>query len=188
MLLEGARKPGAKILISGGGRCNVTNTVVTEATSGAAARRSCARFCARFPSSDTVAFFRELGVPLHEEADGKLFPDSNRARDVLDALLRAARRRRASRFSSIIACSDVTPSAQGFRIVTSRGDLHARAVVLATGGRSLPKTGSDGAGYEIAERLGHTIVPTTPALVPLVLAADAEPAHGSCPACRTTSS
>ena len=65
--------------------------------------------------------------------------------------------------------TDVRPAEGGFQVETSRGDLAARAVVLATGGRALPKSGSDGAGLAIAERLGHTVVPTTPALVPLTL-------------------
>ncbi len=121
------------------------------------------------PVPDTVAFFRDLGVALHEEAGGKLFPDTNRARDVLDALLRETARVGAT----VVAghrVLDIERTADGFRVVTDRGDLRAAFVVLATGGLSLPKSGSDGAGLAIAERLGHTIVPTTPALDPLVLA------------------
>src|SRR6185503_14640321 len=67
---------------------------------------------------------------------------------------------------------DVARAAEGFTVLTARGDLQAAAVVLATGGRSLPKSGSDGAGYAVAERLGHTIVPTTPGLAPLLLSAE----------------
>ena len=127
-----------------------------------------------FPVGETIAFFREIGVSLHEEAGGKLFPDTNRARDVLD---RAAARERSAPARSSLAGhrvidvvrmpADATPG--GFRVVTDRGDLTAAAVVLATGGQSLPKSGSDGAGFAIARRLGHTIVPTTPALAPLLL-------------------
>ena len=123
-----------------------------------------------FPADATVAFFREIGIPLHEEADGKLFPDSNRSRDVLDALVAETRRRGATiaagcRVQSI-ACAT---AGGGFTLTTSRGAIRARAVVLATGGQSLPRSGSDGAGYAIARALGHSIVPTTPALAPLVL-------------------
>jgi predicted Rossmann fold flavoprotein len=124
-----------------------------------------------FPADATARFFRELGVPLHEEADGKLFPDSNRARDVLDALLKAA----ANAGVALLVdhrVLDVSRGPDGFRITTAQGDLRARTVVLAAGGRSVPKTGSDGSGYEIAARLGHSIVPTTPGLAPLVLAAE----------------
>src|SRR6185503_627052 len=89
-IVDGARKPGAKILVSGGGRCNVTNRVVTE-TDFWGGRRTIVRQVLRaFSAEDSVEFFADLGVPLHEEPGGKLFPDSNRARDVLDALLRAA--------------------------------------------------------------------------------------------------
>jgi predicted Rossmann fold flavoprotein len=110
-------------------------------------------------------------VPLHEEPGGKLFPDSNRSRDVLDALLTEVR----ASGATLQAGTRVTAMARldgHFRLDTPPGPIHARAVVMATGGQSLPKTGSDGAGLEIARRLGHTIVPTTPALVPLTLAAD----------------
>jgi hypothetical protein len=168
VLLEGARKPGAKILISGGGRCNVTNTVVTESDFWGGPSTIVRRILRAFPAARTVEFFRELGVPLHEEADGKLFPDSNRARDVLDALLRAAA---AVGAKLVVDCRvlGVAATNRGFRITTPHGDLAARTLVLATGGRSVPKTGSDGAGYGFAEQLGHTVVETTPGLAPLRL-------------------
>src|SRR5207247_2742944 len=89
VLIEAARKPGAKILVSGGSRCNVTNTIVTERDFWGGRSTIVRRILRQFPVDETVAFFRDLGVPLHEEAGGKLFPDSNRARDVLDGLLRA---------------------------------------------------------------------------------------------------
>jgi len=175
VLLDGARKPGAKILVSGGSRCNVTNASVTDADFWGGRRSIVRRILRAFPVADTWAFFRELGVTLHEEANGKLFPDSNRARDVLEALLREV----ASTGAVLYAghrVEDVVPTADGFRIVTTAGQLHATRVVLATGGKSLPKSGSDGAGIEIARRLGHTIVPLTPALTPLLLA-EHDPLH-----------
>ncbi|MBI4484383.1 MAG: aminoacetone oxidase family FAD-binding enzyme, partial [Acidobacteria bacterium] len=123
------------------------------------------------PPDGAVAFFREIGVSLHAETDGALFPDSNRSRDVLDALLRELE----ATGTPLVAnhrVLDIVPAGSGFRIVTSKGELRAARAVLATGGRSLPKTGSDGAGLEMARRLGHTIVPTTAALTPLLLADD----------------
>jgi predicted Rossmann fold flavoprotein len=168
ILLDGARKPGAKILISGGSRCNVTNTVVSDRDFWGG-RPTIVRCVLRaFPVDATVAFFRELGVALHEEEDGKLFPDTNRARDVLDALLREANRS-GVRLLAEHRVLDVNRTADGFRLTTAGGEMRAHLVVLATGGRSLPKTGSNGAGLEMAQRLGHTIVPTAPALVPLIL-------------------
>jgi hypothetical protein len=171
LLLEGANKPGAKILISGGGRCNVTNAVVAETDFWGGRKTIVRQILRAFPVRNTIAFFRELGIPLHEEADGKLFPDSNRARDVLDGLLREVARTGA-RLVSGCRVLDVTHETGGFRVSTSRGPLLAKTVVLATGGCSLPKTGSDGAGLGIARRLGHTTVATTPGLVPLILLND----------------
>ena len=124
---------------------------------------------------ETIEFFREIGVRVHEEAGGKLFPDSNRARDVLDALLRETGRAGATLLSGQRVL-DVAPAGDGFALTTSAGGIHSRAVVLATGGQSLPKSGSDGTGFVIARHLGHTIVPPTPGLVPLVVE---EPGNGT---------
>ena len=166
ILLDGAARPGAKILVSGGSRCNVTNRTVTDRDFRGGKSTVVRRVLRGFPVQDTVAWFAALGVPLHEEEHGKLFPDSNRSRDVLDALLREVE----------ASGAELRPSARvgaiardegGFRLDTQNGALHAGVVVLATGGQSLPKTGSDGAGFALARRLGHTIVATTPALAPL---------------------
>jgi predicted Rossmann fold flavoprotein len=171
VLLDGARRPGAKILVSGGSRCNVTNTVVTDADFWGGPRSVVRRVLRGFTVDETIAFFREIGVTLHEEPDGKLFPDSNRARDVLDALLQESLVRGVILLSGHRVLA-IDQTLDGFTVATSQGALAARAVVLATGGRSLPKSGSDGAGYEFAARLGHTIVPTTPGLVPLTVGDD----------------
>jgi predicted Rossmann fold flavoprotein len=171
VLLEGARAPGAKILVSGGSRCNVTNTVVTEADFNGGRPAIVRRVLRAFPVPATVAFFREIGIPLHEEPNGKLFPDSNRSRDVVDALLREAAQAGVE-LRAGTRVVDVSRDGPIFRVETSRGPLTADALVLATGGLSLPKTGSDGWGYGIARRFGHTIVPTTPALAPMVIDRD----------------
>jgi predicted Rossmann fold flavoprotein len=171
ILLDSAKKPGAKILISGGSRCNVTNVSVTERDFWGGRSTIVRRILRAFPIDETIVFFREIGVPLHEEADGKLFPDSNRSRDVLDALVGETSRVGAT-LSPNHRVVDVVADRGGFAVATTSGGLRAEAVVLATGGKSLPKTGSDGGGLEIAHRLGHTIVPTTPALAPLRLTDD----------------
>jgi len=168
LLLDGARKPGAKIMISGGGRCNVTNTVVTERDFWGGRRSIVKHVLRQFTADEAVAFFRQLNVPLREEAGGKLFPVSGRARDVLDALGRGAEAAGVQLVSGRRVLG-VEQSNGAFRLATSDGAIDSTRVVLATGGQSVPKTGSDGAGFEFARRLGHTIVPTTPALVPLVL-------------------
>jgi predicted Rossmann fold flavoprotein len=168
VVLDGARKPGAKILVSGGGRCNVTNVSVQDTDFWGGPRPVIRRILRALPVDETVGFFREIGVTLHEEEHGKLFPDSNRARQVLDALL-AELEVRGGVLCHESRVLDVARRDTGFEVTTTSGVLHAQAVVLATGGRSLPKSGSDGAGYDIATRLDHTIVPTTVALAPLIL-------------------
>jgi predicted Rossmann fold flavoprotein len=128
----------------------------------------------QFTANRAADFFRELGVNLREETDGKLFPASGKASDVLNALLRAADTAGVD-LRAGHRVLDVQKSSRGFHLVTSMGAMRCHSVVFATGGRSLPKTGSDGAGLEFAKRFGHTIVPTTPALAPLLL--DATDAH-----------
>ncbi len=168
LILDGARRLGAKILVSGGGRCNVTNTRVTAEDFRGGSRNTIRRVLRQFPVPETVAFFQEIGVRLHEEENGKVFPDSNSARTVLDALLREVEQRGVRiRTKHRVVAIDRGP--HGFAVQTSAGPILARRVVLGTGGLSLPKTGSDGGGYALARALGHSIVPTTPALVPLVL-------------------
>jgi predicted Rossmann fold flavoprotein len=166
--LDGAARPGAKILISGGARCNVTNVAVGERDFWGGRRSIVRRVLRSFPAEQAAAFFRELGVALHAEDDGKLFPDSGRARTVLEALLREVARRgvrlqAGRRVTAVVARPD------GYELETSAGPLRARRLVLATGGLSLPKTGSDGLGYRLAQALGHSLVDTTPALAPLLL-------------------
>ena len=168
--LDGARRIGAKILVSGGSRCNVTNRIVTERDFWGGSSRVVRSVLRAFPAERAQAFFGSLGVALHEEEDGKLFPDSNRSRTVLDALLAEAARlgiaiASGQRVIGVGRCPD-----DCFAIEIEGGEARtARAVVLATGGRSLPKTGSDGLGYTLARQLGHGCIETTPALAPLVL-------------------
>jgi predicted Rossmann fold flavoprotein len=169
--LDGARRVGAKILISGGSRCNVTNRVVTERDFWGGPARIVRSVLRAFPAPQAAAFFADLGVALHEEADGKLFPDTNRARTVLDALLDEMHRVGAE-LQSGERVTDVARQPDGFVVDAATRRYRARAVVLATGGRSLPRTGSDGTGYELAARLGHGYVDTTPALAPLLLSGD----------------
>ena len=169
LCLDGARTIGAKILVSGGARCNVTNRIVTEREFWGGPSTIVRNVLRAFPAARTVAFFDELGVALHEEEHGKLFPDSNRARTVLDALMKECARlgievRGGARVTSIAR------HRSGFHVQTGSGTVRASVAVLATGGRSLPKSGSDGFGYTLAGRLGHTLIDTTPALVPLLLA------------------
>ena len=164
VLLEGAGKLGAKILIAGGGRCNVTHeTVRPEDFHGA--RPFVRNVLAAFDAGAAARWFESLGVPLKREPTGKLFPVSDRARDVLDALVRRCGELGVE-IRSRAKVAAVSAEAGAFRI---DGDLAARRVILAAGGRSVPATGSDGSGHAIARALGHAVTPTFPAIVPLLL-------------------
>ena len=167
ILLDGAKSIGAKILVSGGGRCNVTNTQVTPADFHGSSR-IIGKILQQFTEESTVSWLESLGVPLKTETTGKLFPVTNKARTVLNALLR-----RCSELGIQINTQhhvqQISPTDTGFRIVYESGHLPARKVILAAGGHSLPKTGSDGHGWTIAQQLGHTATLPYPALVPLIL-------------------
>jgi len=167
-LLDGAKKPGAKSLVSGGSRCNVTNRSVDERDFWGGRATIVRNVLRAFTAADAIDWFRDLGVALHEEPGGKMFPDSNQSREVLVALLNEAANRGVTLLPGHRVV-DVRRSDVGFAVETARGTFSTTAAVIATGGRSLPKTGSDGAAYDIVRGLGHTIVPTTPALAPLVL-------------------
>ena len=145
--LDGARRVGAKILVSGGSRCNVTNREVTERDFWGGSFRVVRNVLRAFPAERAAAFFEELGVLLHEEEDGKLFPDTNRSRTVLDALLNEATG------LSIVIDTDhrvtaVRKEDESFVVSFTRradpsgsadSELRSKAVVIATGGRSLPR-------------------------------------------------
>lgn len=170
VVVDGAKRLGAKILVSGGGRCNVTHRAVRPPDFNGH-QVLVRNVLAALPVERTIAWFETLGVDLVEEETGKLFPASNTAQSVLDALLGRCRElgvdlRTGHRVSA------VTRHNAGKSLVLEHqaGSIRARRVVLATGGRSLPRTGSDGGGWRIAESLGHTVTPTVPALVPLKLA------------------
>lgn len=177
LLVDGAARTGAKILVSGGGRCNVTNEEVTERDFWGGRRSTVRRVLRAFPADRTRSFFESLGVPLRAESHGKLFPATNSARAVRDALLAAVAD---AGVQLQLGCRvrDVVRNSDRFSLATSIGALEGRQVVLATGGLSLPKTGSDGAGLDIATRLGHSTAPTTPALVGLLLEPVDDDVHG----------
>lgn len=172
VLLDGARKLGAKILVAGGGRCNVTHDVVAADAYAGSSRNAIRKVLQRFDVAPTIAFFRELGVELKREETGKLFPTTDDSHTVLNALLRAARSANVQ-FMNPCRVEKIEVRAGKFRVSGAWGELIADKVVLATGGKSLPKSGSDGAGYRLARSLGHTITPDIfPALVPLTLPND----------------
>jgi predicted Rossmann fold flavoprotein len=177
LLLEKMRRPGRKLRITGKGRCNLTNVVPLEefiqrfGPNGVFLRQAFHQFF----TPDLLAFLEELGVQTVTERGGRVFPASEHAQDVVDALVHWVRKQGVSlqarspverlliegdRVAGVeVARNPVSPEKPGF--------YHAPAVVIATGGASYPATGSTGDGYRLAESVGHTIVPIRPALVPL---------------------
>lgn len=179
VLLDGAKRIGAKILIAGGGRCNVTNEKVTPGDFSGSTPNAIKKVLGRFTQPQTIDFFAELGVKLKREPTGKLFPTTDKARTVLDAMLAEVKRLGVEiclnhRVENIRAPSDAVEQSN-FEITGPWGHLVAPKLILATGGKSVPQTGSDGHGLEMVRRLGHELTPKIfPALVPLQLA-DGDP-------------
>jgi predicted Rossmann fold flavoprotein len=171
LLLERTRDGGRKILISGGGRCNILPARVDERRFVTDSSPNTLRKMLRsWPLPEQIAFFeRELGLALvEEEESAKLFPASNRARDVRDGLLALAARR-GVRFLPGNTVTGIAPAQDGWEVEReSDSSLRADAVIVATGGLSVPNTGSDGGGLAMLAALGHTIHPTYPALTPIV--------------------
>jgi predicted Rossmann fold flavoprotein len=180
VLLERMKEGGRKILISGGGRCNVLPSEVEESRFVTDSSRNTMRKMLRsWPLREQRRFFEEeAGIELVLEPEtGKLFPAGNRARDVLASLHRLADERGVERRDSSPVRDLLLGEGGGWRVVLESGErLDTAAVVLATGGLSVPATGSDGTGLRIAERLGHRITAPYPALTPLT--ADPHP-HAS---------
>jgi predicted Rossmann fold flavoprotein len=170
VLLEGTADGGRKILISGGGRCNILpGTLHEERFVTDSSPNTLKKMLRSWPLAEQRRFFEgELGVPLAlEEESGKLFPVSNRARDVRDGLLTLARARGVTlRFGTRVEALRIEGA--GWRLGLSGGQsVAASAVIMASGGLSVPATGSDGWGLAAARALGHTINPTYAALTPL---------------------
>ena len=170
MLVERTTDGGRKIIISGGGRCNVLPAALEPDRFITASPAHLLRHMLRaWPLEAQKQFFEgELGVPLKFEEDSrKYFPVSDRARDVRDALVAFARRRGVEcQFNTGV--KNITRVGDEWRVETSRDVLTASAVIVATGGLSVPDTGSDGAGLRFAEALGHTVHDLYPALTPLI--------------------
>jgi predicted Rossmann fold flavoprotein len=172
LLLEKNRRPGVKILMSGGTRCNITHA--TDNRGIVAAYGPPGRFLhsalAALSVQETVALFEAEGVATKVEETGKVFPVSDRAADVLEALLRRLRRSGATLATGepLTALAAREPD---FALTTSHRVVSARRVILTTGGRSYPGSGTTGDGYAWASQFGHTVVPPRPALVPITVAA-----------------
>ena len=167
-LLDRNLQLGRKLRITGKGRCNVTNACDTKEFMAniPGDGRFLYSAMSRFGTREVMAFFEGLGVPLKVERGNRVFPVSDNANDIADAL---------ARLCSSLGVKTVRTSAREILtengavcgVLTEQGRIDCRAAALCTGGRSYPKTGSDGAGYRMASQLGHTVNPTRPSLVPL---------------------
>jgi len=160
-----------KLAITGKGRCNLTNNcgvsdVLANIPKNAAFMRS---GLSRFTPADAMAFFEnELGVPLKTERGGRVFPVSDKSQDIINALKkRVTCEIIRSRAEEIIIRDNTAVG-----VKCENGEYYAEKIILATGGKSYPATGSTGDGYKIAEKAGHTITPIKPALVPIIIAED----------------
>jgi len=168
LLLEKNRKPGVKILMSGGTRCNITHA--TDNRGIVAAYGPSGKFLhsplAALGVTETIELFEAEGVAVKVEETGKIFPVSNKAMDVLGALLARLQRSGATLAlgEPLVAMARVEA---GFALTTPARTLTTPRVILTTGGQSYPGSGTTGDGYRFATQFGHTIVPPRPALVPL---------------------
>ncbi len=173
LLLEKNRKPGVKILMSGGTRCNLTHATDRHGIVDAFGKQG--RFLhaplAALGPDGVVELFNSAGVPTKVEATGKVFPISNRALDVQQALLHMLRDSGAH-LALEQAVTRIEPSADGLQITTHDQQYVTDKLILTTGGQSYPGCGTTGDGYAWAKQLGHRIVPPRPALVPLLSSAE----------------
>ena len=167
VVLDHANKPGKKILMSGGGRCNFTNTEVSADNFISHNPHFCKSALSRFTQRDFIAMVDKYRIPWHERDLGKLFCD-NSAKDILQMLLEECKKARVMiRLDCDISALEKNNNA--FKIETSLGQFHASSLVIASGGLSIPKMCASPLGYRVAEQFGHHIWPTTAGLVPFTL-------------------
>jgi predicted Rossmann fold flavoprotein len=165
LLLEGQHRPGLKLLITGGGRCNISNVNIQYRMFNSSHPRTVKNAMAALSPRRAVVFFQKLGVDLHAESDGNLFPVTQKAQTVCDALLREAQKHADLRVSCKV--SEINRFNEFLCVRCGNQAFYSKTVILCAGGQSYPWTGSDGSGFVLAQRLGHTIVPLIPALTPL---------------------
>ena len=168
LLVEKNPRLGKKLLITGKGRCNVTNACTAEEVLQNTPRNGRFLFSAMtaFPPEKVMAFFEENGCPLKVERGNRVFPVSDRSASILECLQNLLEAGKVDRIQASVR-HILTRDGCVSGVFTDRGALSSRWVILATGGVSYPATGSTGDGYDMAEKLGHTVVPPVGSLVPL---------------------
>ena len=167
LVLDHANKPGKKILMSGGGRCNFTNLGVTPAQYLSANPHFCKSALARYTPTDFIALVEKHRIAYHEKELGQLFCDESSkliVRMLLDECAAAG-----VRIETSCAVERVRKTDEGFGVQTANGEVHADSLVVASGGLSIPSMGATGFGYELARQFSHNVLPTRAGLVPLTL-------------------
>ncbi len=171
LVLDHAARPGEKIRISGGGRCNFTNRELTRQNAAERFLSENPRFAlsalSRFTPADFIARIETAGIAWHEKHRGQLFCDG-KAGQVVEMLLAPLRQGGELRLGTTV--ETVSATAGGFEVVTDSGTIRTDRLVVATGGKSIPKMGASGLGYRIAEAFGLRLTETRPGLVPLTFA------------------
>ena len=171
IVIERNDKVARKVMITGKGRCNVTNncTLINELISNVPTNgRFLYSAFSRFMPVDTMEFFEDMGVSLKVERGNRVFPESDKADDIVDALNAFSRDAGVKRITARVTELIIEDGCvKGVRLEDGE-ELFADSVIIATGGASYPLTGSTGDGYELAKQAGHTIVDLKPSLVPLV--------------------
>ena len=167
LLLDHANKPGKKILMSGGGRCNFTNLYTEPANFLSHNPHFCKSALARYTQWDFIEMVGKHAVPYHEKKLGQLFCD-NKSSDILDMLLSELQSAGAElRMDTRI--EQIEKLEHGYLLETSMGTLQCQSLVIATGGLSIPTLGATGFGYQVARQFGHTLLPTRAGLVPFTI-------------------
>lgn len=169
VLLEGNGKIGRKLLITGKGRCNLTNNSSPNDIIKNTVRNPKFLFSAvnGFTPADLMETFTSFGVNLKTERGNRVFPVSDKSSDIVDALFLQVKKYSEVKFGFRV--KNVDKSGSLFTVVSENGDkTEAEKVIIATGGKSYSLTGSRGDGYAFAEKLGHTVIPVAPSLVPLI--------------------
>ena len=167
LVVDHANKVGKKILMSGGGRCNFTNTGATPANYLSANPHFAKSALARYTPADFIALVEKHRIAYHEKELGQLFCDDS-SRQIVRMLLDECAAAGVT-VEANCGVQRVRKAPEGFSVLTARGEVHAESLVVASGGLSIPSMGASGFGYELARQFGHGVLPTRAGLVPLTL-------------------
>lgn len=168
LLIEKKKGLGRKLKISGGGRCNVTNRLPYEEIIKNIPGNGKFLYSpfSKFDNESIIEFFESRGIKLKEEDHGRMFPVSNKSQDIVDTLVNTIKNNNVEIKEETVV-NDISKNDQSFIVKTQDGEFESKTVIIATGGTSVPQTGSTGDGYRFAKNLGHTITELFPTEVPI---------------------